>query len=108
MPRTPGLMTAAELLAMRSDDLRHELVKGELRTAPPNGFEHGVLGSNLAARVHQHAIANDLGRVLNSGTGFYLSRDPDTVRAPDVAFVGKARIPSPPPKGFFEGAPDLA
>ncbi len=101
-------MTAAELLAMPSDDLRHELVKGELLTMAPAGFEHGSLGLGLAARMKMHAIERDLGDILNSDTGFYLSRNPDTVRAPDVAFVKKSRVPSPKPKGFFEGAPDLA
>lgn len=36
------------------------------------------------------------------------SRSPDTVRAPDVAFICSARLPDPPPPGFAELAPDLA
>lgn len=49
-----------------------------------------------------------LGFILASGTGFVLERDPDTVRAPDVAFVRRDRISGRPPKKFFPGAPDLA
>jgi Uma2 family endonuclease len=41
-------------------------------------------------------------------TGFQISRDPDTVRAPDVAFVRAERLPAAEPLGFFPGAPDLA
>ena len=42
-------------------------------------------------------------------TGFQIATDPDTVRAPDVAFVRRERIPSTGlPKAFWPGAPDLA
>ena len=102
-------MTADELWHMPSDDMRHELVNGELRTMAPAGFDHGAIGIELASLLHQYAKAQKLGRVLNADTGFVLRRNPDTVRAPDVAFVNAARIP--PGKRtikFFDGAPDLA
>lgn len=57
---------------------------------------------------YTHVAAHDLGRVFAAETGFILSRQPDTVRAPDVAFISRARLPSPPPRGFAEMAPDLA
>lgn len=51
---------------------------------------------------------NGLGHVLNDA-GFYLSRDPDTVRATDVAFIHAARVPGGKlPEGYFSGPPDLA
>ena len=37
-----------------------------------------------------------------------MARDPDTVRAPDVAFISKARFTPPPEEAFWPGAPDLA
>ena len=40
-------------------------------------------------------------------TGFTLSRNPDTVRGPDIAFVRKERVPDPIPSTFLEFAPDL-
>jgi Uma2 family endonuclease len=41
--------------------------------------------------------------------GFVLEHDPDTVRAPDVAFVTAARVPDATSRGkYFDGAPDLA
>lgn len=50
-----------------------------------------------------------LGVVYAAETGFRLADDPDTVRAPDVAFVRQERIdPSTEVKGFFPGPPDLA
>ncbi len=42
-------------------------------------------------------------------TGFRLSTDPDTVRAPDVAFVSQARVETVGEvEGFWPEAPDLA
>jgi Uma2 family endonuclease len=47
--------------------------------------------------------------VFAAETEFLLRREPDTVRAPDVAFVSAARISDAEPhEGFFPGAPDLA
>ncbi len=40
--------------------------------------------------------------------GYVLERDPDTVVAPDVAFVRRDRLPDPiPERGYFLIAPDL-
>lgn len=51
---------------------------------------------------------HDLGAVFTE-VGFTLSRDPDTVRAPDLAFVAAGRIPaSGYGTGYWEIAPDLA
>ena len=51
--------------------------------------------------------AHALGQVYAAETGFHLARDPDTVRAPDVAFITAARVPHPEPEGFAQLAPDL-
>jgi len=47
--------------------------------------------------------------VLSAETGFLLARRPDTVRAPDVAFVSAERLEQArTTRGFFPGPPDLA
>jgi Uma2 family endonuclease len=46
--------------------------------------------------------------VVTAETGFQIAHDPDTVRAPDVAFVRADRVPSGGVEAFFEGPPDLA
>ena len=104
------LMTADELLAMPDDGFhRYELVQGELITMAPAGGEHGAIGSRTCRRIGNFVEANDLGEVFNSDTGFIISTDPDTVRCPDVSFVRKERIIADGiPKGFMQGAPDLA
>ena len=78
------LMTAAEFERLPDDHMRHELVRGEVRTMPPAGGEHGVLIINLSTPLAVHVKANKLGLVLGAETGFRIATDPDTVRAPDV------------------------
>jgi Uma2 family endonuclease len=53
--------------------------------------------------------AQKLGRVYTNETGFVLMSDPDTVRAPDVAFLRRERLTEGrSPRGYIRGAPDLA
>ena len=103
------LITAEELERMPQSDAHVELVKGEIIKMTPAGHEHGeialAIGSGLREFVRQHK----LGKVYAAETGFILSRDPDTVRAPDAAFVSTARAAQQKRReGFFDGAPDLA
>jgi Uma2 family endonuclease len=57
----------------------------------------------------QYAEENRLGTVYAAETGFRLASDPDTVRAPDVAFVSQARVEAVGEvEGFWPEAPDLA
>jgi UDP-glucose 4-epimerase len=100
---------AEELLAMPDDGFRYELVRGELRKMPPAGSEHGYIAMRLGLRLGRHAEANDLGRVYAAETGFKLASDPDTVRAPDAAFVSRERVVEVGHvEGYWPGAPDLA
>jgi Uma2 family endonuclease len=109
MSTTTQLMTAEELLRLPRGRLRYELVKGELRTMSPAGFDHGVIIMNLASPLDQYVKAHNLGFVCGAETGFKIASDPDTVRAPDIAFVRRERIPSTGrPKAYWPGAPDLA
>jgi Uma2 family endonuclease len=105
-PATP--VTAEELSHLNLPGKRTELVKGILRVREPAGYRHGEVAMSLAAAMHAFVRARHLGRVLAAETGFKLSSDPDTVRAPDVAFVRADRIPVPAPLGFPAIAPDLA
>ena len=101
-------MTAEELLRLALPNKRTELVRGVLVVREPAGYQHGDVAMRLAAAIFTHVQARGLGRVFAAETGFTLARKPDTVRAPDVAFISTARLPDPPPRGFAELAPDLA
>jgi len=103
------LLTADDLWNMPDHGGHVELVRGELRAMSPAGYDHGALTLLLAARLFNHVHANRLGDVVATETGFIIARNPDTVRAPDIAFVSGDRIPaSGRPVKFWEGAPDLA
>ena len=101
-------MTADELLEMQDYGHSYELVKGELRMAPPPGSEHGEVTMNLAGPLHQHVKNNDLGVVYAAETGFKLESNPDTVRAHDVAFVRMESVQQTGRlTGYRSGSPDL-
>jgi Uma2 family endonuclease len=102
-------MSADELLAMPDDGFRYELVKGELIRMSPAGSEHGEVAMDLAGPLYQYVKEHNLGTVYAAETGFKLESNPDTVRAPDIAFVRLERAQQKGrPKGFWPGAPDLA
>jgi Uma2 family endonuclease len=102
-------ITAKQLWRMPKDGVRHELVRGQLTTMAPSGFEHGAVIINLSTLLANHVKKRRLGVVVGAETGFILTRDPDTVRGVDIGFVRASRIPKEgPPKQFWTGAPDLA
>jgi len=85
-----------------------ELVRGELRMMSPGNAEHGWVIMNVSAPLATFVKENELGYVFGAETGFVIARDPDSVRAPDFAFVVNHRITGEIPKKFFPGPPDLA
>lgn len=72
----------------------------------PAGEEHGFIGMKIGASLFQHVEKHALGRAYNADTGFRIGRNPDTVLAPDAAFVRADRVA--PTRKYFEGAPDAA
>ena len=103
----PVLMTAEELLHTSIPDKRVELVRGVLVAREPAGYRHGRVSMNLAFLLSKHVEGTEAGQVVSSDTGFKLASDPDTVRAPDVAFIGRERLPDPQSRGFPAHRPDL-
>ncbi len=102
------LVTADELMQMSAEG-RLELVRGEVIEMPPTGFEHGDIAAELAMLLRQYVIAHKLGKVVTADVGFHLQRDPDIVRAPDVAFVANDAIPTGEARSrFIQGPPTLA
>ena len=86
---------------------RTELVRGMLVVRKPPGGRHGSVTINLALRIGNHVERTGGGQVFAAETGFTLSHGPDTVRAPDIAFVRRERLPDPIPVRFPDLAPDL-
>lgn len=103
------LWTAEEFARLPDDGMRHELVRGALRTMPLAGAPHGLVVTRFTILLGRHIEEHDLGVLFSPDTGIHLFRDPDTVRAPDICFLSKARIPPDGiRRGFLRTAPDLA
>jgi Uma2 family endonuclease len=106
-PRT-GTLSAEEMLRLPDRDRRLELIEGELHEMPPAGADHGTIALRIGALL-EHAAREHGGRAFAAETGFVLSRNPDTVRAPDAAYVtaqGAERAGNV--RGYWPGPPDLA
>lgn len=101
-------MRAEDLLGLHLPDKRTELIRGRLVVRDPGGALHGAVANKIAYRITGHVERHDLGRVYAAETGFKIESDPDTVRAPDVAFNAKHRLPEVEPWGYPSWAPDLA
>ena len=101
-------MTAEELYGLPDDGARHELASGRLLSEPPPGLDHGDVLITIGSLLRDHVRSRKLGKVYGGDSGFLLSRAPDTVRAPDVAFVRAERVPAGRLRSYYPGAPDLA
>jgi len=92
---------------MSVPDKQVELLRGQLVVREPPGSWHGVVAANLAYFLADFVRRLRLGLVFAQDTGFKIASDPDTVRAPDVAFVARERTGAIRARGYAELAPDL-
>jgi Uma2 family endonuclease len=100
--------SAEDLLALGSD-ARFELIEGELREMSPSAFDSSEIGAHILVALHAFVYGQGLGRLSTENGGYILSRDPDTVVAPDIGFVRRdAAREGIPPEQFAQVAPDLA
>ena len=103
-----ALMTAAELMQLPDDDLRHELINGELITMPPPRLPHGRTAARLMVTLGQFVLDHDLGEVYDV-IGVQLTWNPDTVVGSDISFISKERMEQAGDvEGYWQGPPDLA
>jgi len=107
---TTTAFTAEQLLALPTGmGKRYELVAGELRVMSPSGWRHGQVVDNVQFLLGSFIRQKRLGRGFGAETGFLLKKNPDTVRAPDFAFINKDHLPATAPQeAYWPGAPDLA
>jgi Uma2 family endonuclease len=101
------LMTAEQLL---QNDIPHkstELVRGQLIVREPPGTYHGQISARLLIELGTYVKTHQLGEVFGQDTGFKIESNPDTVRAPDVAFITRDRLPLVTRRGYSALAPDL-
>jgi Uma2 family endonuclease len=102
------LVTAEELYE-HPEWGRCELHSGRVKFMSPAGAEHGSIAIKIALRLGAFIEKHGLGELFAAETGFFVTRNPDTVAAPDVMFLSKGRIPAGGiPKQYLPIAPDLA
>lgn len=102
------IRTAEDLFEMPNDGNRYELVQGVLRKMSPAGGAHGEAEGFIAGHLMFHVRKNRLGSTYVGDTGFKIRTNPDTVLAPDVAFVTRERVQTIPDRfKFIPLAPDL-
>ncbi|MCS6830054.1 MAG: Uma2 family endonuclease [bacterium] len=87
---------------------RWEVVEGRLRELPPANFKHGIVAGRLFARLYNFVEVQGGGYVTVAETGFVLSEEPLTLRAPDIAFVRREKLPEGElPEQFARFVPDI-
>ena len=101
------LLTLVDYAALPDDGRLHELVEGELGELSFPRLKHTRLQQRISFELSKYLEANPVGEVGQAG-GFVLSRDPDTLRGPDVYFLSADRSRQADPDLWVEGAPELA
>lgn len=87
----------------------YELYDGVMRVRECSGLQSSNVAVELAALLVFHTRTRRLGKIFSSDLRFVLGRNPDTVLAPDVSFIRRARLVYGSAwEKFLEGAPDLA
>ncbi len=105
---TPQIVTAEAFWQLPETEQHRELVRGEVVETMPPGGRHGIIAIEIAFRLRDWVRQGASGYV-GAESGFILSRNPDTVRSPDVFYVRADRIPATGvPEAFWDMAPDLA
>lgn len=106
LPAWDRQYTVAELTQF-PPEWHYELIEGYLRPMMmPTGDTHGACTALFTAFVTIYVSEHKLGRVFAAETGFLLAENPDTVKAPDFAFVAKDRMPALTGK-YAKVVPDL-
>ena len=103
---TTKLVSVEDLERMEPDDTRRELIRGDLQVMAPVGGEHNELATEFVFHLRLHVGRR--GKVYAPDAGFVIERDPDTLLAPDVAYVSAERLPPRQERrGFLRVIPDL-
>lgn len=106
MVTTAKLTTAQDLLDLPDDGFRYVLIRGELIQMPPVGRIHGRRQARIGFRFQGYA--DEFGGEVTADSGYTLASDPDTVLAPDIAYVRPERVPPEDETNYPAIAPDVA
>lgn len=82
-------MKAAEFLALPPDDVRSELVHGEVVLMPSPNLDHGFAVTKLIRFLDGHIEAHGLGELYSDIDTYF---GPDDARRPDLLFFVTSRL----------------
>jgi len=99
-------VTGEELFKM-GDIGRTELIKGEIIYLMPTGLLHGIIEFAIAAILRNFVQLHQLGYVFGGETGIYITREPDTVRGVDAAYISHERFAQIKSTSYLDVAPEL-
>jgi Uma2 family endonuclease len=100
------LLTGDEVFAM-GDIGRSELINGRLIVMSPASYSHGIVENNFGAKLGNFAKHQQFGQVLTGDIGIYITRNPDTIHAADVAYISNERFAQVQSKSYLDVAPEL-
>ena len=104
---TSTAMTVEEFSRLPGDGALHELNAGELITLPLPKSMHSRLARSVFIGLHTHLQKQGLQEAYMEA-GYVLSRQPLTIRQPDVSVLSKERIQATEEDNYFDSAPELA
>jgi Uma2 family endonuclease len=106
---TSKLLTAEEYAGRLDPGYPEELVRGRSVRMAPLTRRHGQICLQVGYLIRRFLELNDMGHVVSNDSGVITSRDPDTVRGPDIAFYSYRTLPKGPlPAGYGPEVPELA
>ena len=84
-----------------------ELVEGEIALQMPVGYPHGIIEGIITVLLFVFVKRQKLSHVLSGEVGIYTRRNPDTVRAADVAYISHERLANAVSQSYLDVAPEL-
>lgn len=100
-------MTLEEFARLPKDGACHEMNAGELLTLPPPKPLHSRLTRAIFLKIQTALGPRGLDEAFQEA-GYILSRNPLTIRQPDISVISRERIRATSPDSYFEAAPELA
>jgi Uma2 family endonuclease len=100
-------LTTAKEFAELQDERRTELLRGRVVEMTPPKPKHGKIVFHIARIVGGFIFEHDLGHWFGEA-GLITEHDPDSVRAPDAAYISYGRLPRDADDNrYLDVAPEL-
>ncbi|MCX6021057.1 MAG: Uma2 family endonuclease [Chloroflexi bacterium] len=108
MTLSERLMTGEEMEKLPRDGRRYELLDGVLHEMAPTNETHDRTRTFVTIVFAEFILPRELGWLMTGDTGYYLRRNPDRLRAPDLSFKSNERLGTGGrSRGYSDVLPDL-